>query len=107
VQRVFQILQECLNLRPLDVRLAGDGNGNFSYAFKRIGPAPRRVMPQLAQLLYHKNPEICKMAARAVIETASLDQNQFEKNPDEQLVLSVRQWWEEQGVKQAWDSNPQ
>jgi hypothetical protein len=64
-------------------------------------------MPQLAQLLYHKNPEICKMAARAVIETASLDQNQFEKNPDEQLVLSVRQWWEEQGVKQAWDSNPQ
>ena len=82
-------------------------NGNFKYALKRIGPAPRQVMPQLAQLLYHKNPEICKLAAHAVIETAGLNQNQFEKNSDEQLVLSVRQWWEEQGVKQAWDSNPQ
>jgi hypothetical protein len=79
-------------------------NGNISYALKRIGPAPRRVMPQLAQLLYHKNPEICKMAARAVIETAGLDQNQFAKISDEQLVLSVRQWWEEKGVKQEWDS---
>jgi hypothetical protein len=82
-------------------------NGNISHALKRIGPAPRRVMPQLVQLLYHKNPEICKMAAHAVIETAGLDQNQFEKNDDEQLVLSVRQWWVEKGVKLEWDSNVQ
>ncbi len=82
-------------------------NGNISYALKRIGPAPRRVMLQLAQLLYHKNPEICKMAACAVIETADLDQNQFAKISDEQLVLSVRQWWEEKGMKQEWGSNPQ
>lgn len=82
-------------------------NGNISHALKRIGPAPRRVMPQLAQLLYHKNPEICKMAASAVIETAGLDQNQFAKISDEQLVLSVRQWWEEKGMKQEWDSNLQ
>jgi len=77
-------------------------NGNFNYAFKRIGPAPRRVMPQLAQLLYHKNPVICKLAAQAMIETGGLDRKQFNNLTDEQQVTSVRQWWEAAGASQQW-----
>jgi len=77
-------------------------NGNFNYALKRIGPAPRRAMPQLAQLLYHKNPEICKLAARAMMETAALDQNQFHGLAEDQQVTAVRQWWETGGMTQAW-----
>ena len=77
-------------------------NGNFNYAFKRIGPAPRRVMPQLAQLLYHKNPVICKLAAQAMIETGGLDRKQFNNLTDEQQVTSVRQWWEAAGASRQW-----
>ena len=77
-------------------------NGNFNYAFKRIGPAPRQVMPQLAQLLYHKNSAICKLAARAMIETAGLDWKQFKALSDEQLVTSVREWWHDSGATQHW-----
>jgi len=82
-------------------------NGNISYALKQIGPAPRQVMPQLAQLLYHKSPEVCKMAARAVIETADLGKNRFNEIPDDQLVASVRKWWEDDGSKQSWGADPQ
>ncbi len=77
-------------------------NGNFNYALKCIGPAPRRVMPQLAQLLYHKNPVICQLAAQAMMETAALDRKQFKGHSDEQQVTSVRQWWEEAGISQQW-----
>jgi hypothetical protein len=82
-------------------------NGNFNYAFKRIGPAPRRVMPQLAQLLYHKNPAICKLAARAMIETAALDRKQFKGLSDAQQVILIRKWWEETGSSQAANSASQ
>jgi hypothetical protein len=78
-------------------------NGNFQYAFKRIGPAPRRVMPQLAQLLYHKNPAICKSAALAIIETAVLDPGQFNGISEEQQVTMIRKWWETKGSLQAWN----
>jgi len=81
-------------------------NGNFNYALKKIGPAPRRVLPLLAQLLYHKNPEICKMAAHAVIETTGLDKSRFQNQSDEQLILLIREWWESEGCKQEWKSNP-
>ncbi len=81
-------------------------NGNFNYAFKRIGPAPRRVMPQLAQLLAHQNPEICKLAASAMIETAKLDQDRFKKMPDDQRVAAIREWWENDGCKQDWNTEP-
>lgn len=93
--------------KPLLI-LAGENseNGNFGYALKRIGPAPRRVMPLLAQLLYHKNPEICKLAASTVIETADLDKNRFNKIPDDQLVASIRKWWEEDGSSQSWGADP-
>ena len=77
-------------------------NGNFNYALKRIGPAPSRVLPQLGSLLYHKNTEICKLAARAVIETARLDRKQFKGIPDEQQVTLVRKWWEDIGSRQQW-----
>lgn len=79
-------------------------NGNSNYALKRIGPAPRRVMPQLGSLLYHKNPEICKLATRAVMETARLDRKQFKGITDEQQVTLVRQWWEEDGIKKDWSN---
>ncbi len=81
-------------------------NGNFKYAFKQIGPAPRRVMPQLAFLLYHQNPAICKLAARAMVETARLDPARFKKMPDDQLVVSLRDWWEKDGCKQDWEIDP-
>ena len=75
-------------------------NGNIAYALKLIGPAPPRTLPLLAQLLYHKNPAICKEAADAMIETARLDQ--LKDIPNEQQVLKVREWWEETGSRQAW-----
>jgi hypothetical protein len=74
-------------------------NGNFQYAFRSIGPAPRSVMPQLAQLLYHKDPAVCKQAAQAMIETARLDQKQFAGVSEEQQVTLVREWWEKEGNK--------
>jgi hypothetical protein len=80
-------------------------NGNFNYAFKRIGPAPRRVMPLLAQLLEHKNPEVCKLAAQAMIETARLDRSPFKNVSGEQQVLMVRQWWEAAGIKNHWQDD--
>jgi hypothetical protein len=80
-------------------------NGNFKYAFKCIGPAPRRVMPQLASLLYHKNPEICKLAAEAMVETAKLNRQQFKGVSSEQKVVMVRQWWEEDGMKRDWSKD--
>jgi hypothetical protein len=80
-------------------------NRNFNYALKRIGPAPRRVMPQLGALLHHKNLAICEQAARAMIETAGLGKDQITGESAEQLILSVRKWWEEKGVKQSWTQN--
>lgn len=77
-------------------------NGNFNYALKCIGPAPRRVMPQLAQLLYHQDPAICQEAAQAMIKTDALELKQFNGLSDEQLVKSLRQWWEDAGASQIW-----
>lgn len=77
-------------------------NGNFQFAFKRIGPAPRRVMPQLASLLYHKNPEVCRLTAEAVIETSGLEQKQFKNVSIERQVNMVRAWWENTGSRQSW-----
>jgi hypothetical protein len=77
-------------------------NGNFNYAFKRIGPAPRRVMPQLASLLYHKNTEVCRLAAEAVIETSGLERKQFKNVSIERQVNMVRAWWENTGSQQSW-----
>jgi hypothetical protein len=76
-------------------------NTNFTNALKRIGPAPRRVMPLLAQLLYHKDPEVCKLAAKAVMETASPG-TQFENLSEEQQVAQIRKWWEETGSAMRW-----
>jgi len=59
-------------------------------------------MPQLGALLYHKNLAICEQAARAMIETANMDKDAFAGKSGEPLVLALRQWWEAQGVKQAW-----
>ena len=78
-------------------------NGNFNYALKSIGPAPRRVMPLLAQLLYHKDPEICKLAAMAVMETADLGV-QFQNLSEEQQVVQIRQWWENTRIMAAMGS---
>ena len=77
-------------------------NSNFAYALKRIGPAPRRVMPLLAQLLYHKDPEVCKLAAKAIMETASLGP-QFQNLTEERQVAEVRKWWEETGSRMKWE----
>ncbi|HXF09469.1 MAG TPA: hypothetical protein VN625_01705, partial [Desulfuromonadaceae bacterium] len=87
--------------KPLLILARENGdNGNFKYALRSIGPAPSRVMPQLAQLLYHKNPEVCKLAARAMTETAQL--HSLQKLPDEQKVIQVRQWWETTGQSRQW-----
>jgi hypothetical protein len=89
--------------KPLLILARENGdNGNFNHAFKRIGPAPRSVMPQLAQLLYHKDPAVCKQAAQAVIETARLDRKQFQSVSEAQQVTLVRTWWEKTGTIQSW-----
>jgi len=80
-------------------------NGNFNYALKRIGPAPRRVMPQLGSLLYHKNPQICCLAAEAMAQTTGLDRKQFKGATGEQQVVMVRKWWEEDGIKKDWSKD--
>jgi hypothetical protein len=46
---------------------------NAESSLKRVGPAPRRVMPYLARLLYHQNPGVRKRAADAIIVSAALD----------------------------------
>lgn len=90
-------------VKPLLILARENGdNGNFGYALKRIGPAPKRVMPLLAQLLYHKNPEICKLAANAVIETAGLNRNELKNASDQQRLAEVRSWWEKEGTSQHW-----
>jgi hypothetical protein len=64
-------------------------------------------MPQLAALLYHKNPEICRLAAGAMVETAGLDRQSFKGTNGEQQVTMVRQWWEATGIQQTWSSETQ
>jgi tetratricopeptide (TPR) repeat protein len=90
--------------KPLLILAMEDSRSVFNaeYALKKVGPAPRRVMPYLAQLLHHKNAAICEQAARAMIETANMDKDAFAGKSGEPLVLALRQWWEAQGVKQAW-----
>ena len=42
-------------------------------------------------------------AARAIIDTAGLKIDSFASESDEQLILSVRAWWEKAGIKQDWN----
>ena len=77
-------------------------NGNFNYALKRIGPAPRRVLPPLAQLLDHPNPEVCRRAAEAMLQAAEPELGQFKELSAAEQVMRLRQWWESDGQKIAW-----
>jgi hypothetical protein len=89
--------------RPLLILArANADNGNFNYALKRIGPAPRRVMPLLARLLEHQNPEVCRQAAEAMMQTARGELARFKELSPEEQVAGIRQWWENDGQKIAW-----
>ena len=89
--------------RPLLILArANADNGNFNYALKRIGPAPRRVMPQLAQLLDHPNPEVCRRSAEAMMQTANAELGQFKELSAEEQVTHLRQWWVSVGQKIVW-----
>lgn len=89
--------------RPLLILArANADNGNFNYALERIGPAPRRVMPQLAQLLDHQNPEVCRRAGEAMMQTAKSELEPFSKLSAVEQVTRLRQWWESDGQKIAW-----
>jgi hypothetical protein len=72
---------------------------NAQVALRRVGPAPGRVMPYLARLLYHQNPGVCLRAAKAIIASASLDPKQF---PEPEVVSLVRGWWENVGCAKDW-----
>jgi hypothetical protein len=72
---------------------------NAEASLRRIGPAPKSVMPYLARLLYHQNPGVCLRAAKAIIASAGLGNRHF---PEQNAVESVANWWEEEGCKQEW-----
>jgi tetratricopeptide (TPR) repeat protein len=85
--------------------LASEGSEylfNVKAALAQIGPAPPRVMPYLARLLYHKSPAVVEKAARAMIETAALNRPPFRDQSGEELIHAVRYWWEQDGSKQDW-----
>jgi len=62
-------------------------------------------MPQLASLLYHNNPEICKLAAGAITETAGLVPKPSADSNSERALVMVRQWWEGIGIKKDWSKD--
>jgi len=72
---------------------------NVTFSLKTVGPAPKRVMPYLAKLLYHQNPAVCRRAADAIVKCAGLEPAKF-SGPD--IVVSLRQWWEDEGCKKEW-----
>lgn len=85
--------------------LASEGSGylfNVKAALKQVGPAPRRSMPHLARLLYHKSQAVEVKAARAMIETAALPAATYAGQTEEQLIVSLRTWWEQEGSHQDW-----
>jgi hypothetical protein len=75
---------------------------NAKYAMKKTGPAPPRVMPYLARLLHHKNNSVAERAANAIVESADLKGPGFDGKSGEELIVAVRDWWEESGDKQGW-----
>jgi tetratricopeptide (TPR) repeat protein len=72
---------------------------NAEASLRRIGPAPKSVMPWLARLLDHPNPGVCQGAAKAIVASARLDPTRFS---GQDMVDSIRKWWEEEGSKQEW-----
>ena len=72
---------------------------NAEASLRRIGPAPRSVMPYLARLLDHPNPGVCNRAAKAIIASAHLEARQLS---EQDMVGSLRKWWEEEGSKKEW-----
>jgi tetratricopeptide (TPR) repeat protein len=85
--------------------LASEGSDylfNVKAALARVGPAPPRVMPYLARLLYHKSPTIVEKAAQAMVETAGLKGTPFADKSGEELIHAVRNWWEQDGHKREW-----
>lgn len=76
-------------------------------AIRVLSPAPPRAIPYLARLLYHQNPAICLRAAKAIVVTAGLSGPGYAQDIGKDLVLAVRKWWEENGIKQDWEPNPQ
>lgn len=80
-----------------------EDNGNFASALRGIGPAPRRVVPQLARLLFHKNPDVCKRAAKAMLETAGSELRPYQDLADAQQVAQLRTWWEQTGAAAHWN----
>ena len=72
---------------------------NAEASLRRIGPAPKSVMPYLARLLYHQNPGVCSRAAKAIVACARLEAGRF---PEQDMVGSIRKWWEEEGSKKEW-----
>jgi tetratricopeptide (TPR) repeat protein len=72
---------------------------NAEASLRRIGPAPRSVVPYLARLLYHQNPGVARRAAKAIMAGANLDATRFS---EQDLVESLRKWWEEEGSKKEW-----
>jgi hypothetical protein len=75
---------------------------NAKAALERIGTAHGNVVPYLAKLLYHKNTAICEKAARAIADSGNLNEGDFAGKSGEQLILSVRKWWEDEGIEQDW-----
>jgi hypothetical protein len=75
---------------------------NVAAALEKVGTPPKRVIPYLARLLYHRSASVCEKAAKAIVETANLDKNQFAGKSGDQVILSVRNWWEEEGIKKEW-----
>jgi hypothetical protein len=75
---------------------------NAEAALRSVGPAPPKVMPYLAKLLYHKNPGVCKRAAKAILRAARLQVSRGSGESDEDLLNSVRKWWEKEGMNVDW-----
>ena len=76
---------------------------NAEWAIRKVGVAPLRVVPCLAQLLDHPNPAVRLRAAKAIIASAKLPRKNLSGKKGDELVAAVRKWWQESGSKQTWE----
>lgn len=84
---------------------AADYPLNAKVALTQVGAAPPTSMPYLARLLDHQSLTVQEKAAKGIVQTASLKGQPFDGTSGEELILAVRDWWNQTGIKMAWSKN--